>query len=199
MKRGIKTELIQKIDKLLENNKLAQECITKKQQPRQLFAEAAKACLGIKELPENSGVEVELFQKTVGISVGDSWCMAFMQSCIAYVEKKTDVTSPLYGNGTCMVVWNNSPKEQRVKLLPLAGAIAVWQHTKDPAHGHTGMILDCDGVSFHAIEGNTRAGFVDINAKVGQTGDGVGFTHRRYDLFNPEIGDMQLLGCLKPF
>ncbi|WP_259373584.1 hypothetical protein [Ideonella aquatica] len=30
-------------------------------------------------------------------------------------------------------------------------------------------------------------------------GQGVRFTHRRYDLFNPHNGDMLLLGSLKPF
>jgi hypothetical protein len=198
MKRKIGLEMIQLFDKLLKDNALAQDSITKNR-PRQLFVEAAKSSLGIKEMSQNRGVQVDLFQKTVGNSKGDLWCMAFIQSCIAYVEKKTGAVSPLYADGTCMTVWDNSPVAQRVKVYPLGGAVAIWQHLKNPAHGHTGMVLDCDGVSFHAIEGNTSAGFEDINGTVGQTGDGVGFTHRRFDLFNPHGGDMQLRGFMKPF
>jgi len=163
-----------------------------------LFVQAAAACLGIKETQKNKGPEVELFLKTVGLSAGDAWCMSFIQTCIAYAELKTGLTSP-HPSGACMKVWDKSPVIQRVQNIPLAGAVAVWQHLSDPIHGHTGMVLDCDGVSFHAIEGNTSDGYEDINSEVGQTGDGVGFTHRRVDLFNPQKGDMQLRGFLKPF
>lgn len=198
MARKIHADAIKLIDKLLSKNALAQDSIRKKR-TRQLFVQAATACIGIKEQPNNSGSEIELFQKTVGISKGDAWCMAFMQTCLAYSEVKTAIRSPLYASGGCMNVWKKTPLEQRVKHIPLAGAIAIWQHTKNPTHGHTGMVLDCDGTSFHAIEGNTDDGYDDLNSEVGQTGDGVGFTHRRFDLFNPQAGDMQLLGFLKPF
>ena len=200
MKRKVNADLIKLFDNLLKDNRLAKDSI-EKNRPRQLFVETAKSALGIHEVPRNSnkGVEVEMFQKTVGISQGDAWCMAFMQSCLIYVEQKMGIKSPIYASGTCMEVWNQSPIEQRVKVLPLAGAIAVWQHLENPAHGHTGLVLDCDSISFHAIEGNTSSGFEDINAEVGQTGDGVSFTHRRYNLFNPHSGDMRLRGCLRPF
>lgn len=98
-----------------------------------------------------------------------------------------------------MQAWNKTSKTQLVQNIPLAGAMAIWQHMNRPVNGHTGMVLDCDGVSFHAIEGNTSDGHEDINGKVGQTGNGVRFTHRRLDLFNPQKGDMQLKGFLKPF
>lgn len=61
------------------------------------------------------------------------------------------------------------------------------------------MVLDCDGLSFHAIEGNTSSGSSSLNDKIIRDGDGVHWTHRRYDLFNNQSGDMLLLGCLKPF
>jgi len=61
------------------------------------------------------------------------------------------------------------------------------------------MVVDCDGVSFHAIEGNVSEGEDNLEGRVGQSGEGVRCTHRRYDLFNPLRGDMKLPGCLKPF
>jgi CHAP domain len=198
MVRRIHSDAIGLLDKLLQKNALAQDSIRKKR-ARQLFVEATKSCIGIKEISSNKGFEVELFQKTVGLSKGDSWCMAFMQTCIAYAEHKTGITSAVHAAGGCVNVWQRTPEILRVKVNPLAGAIAIWQHTDDPIHGHTGMVLDCYGTSFHAIEGNTSEGLDNLNNKVGQTGDGVRFTHRRYDMFNKTNGDMLLLGSLKPF
>ncbi len=198
MSRNIRKDAIKLLDARIKTHTLAQACIENKN-GRQLFVEVVKACVGIKEIPPNEGVEVELFQKTVSLSPGDAWCMAFLQTCLAYVEKTIGVVSPVHASGGCVDVWNNTPTSQRVKIQPLAGAIAIWQHTRDPVHGHTGMVLDCDGVTFHAIEGNTADGEDNLNGIVGQTGQGVRLTHRRYDTFNPHNGDMLLLGSLKPF
>ena len=186
------------LDSKIATNSLALQCI-KEKRARQLFVEIVKACVGIKEVAKNKGMEVELFQKTVGISKGDQWCMAFLQTCLAYTEVKTGAYSQIFAAGGCINVWNKTPTTLRVKDIPLAGAIAIWKHLSDPNHGHTGMILDCDGISFHAIEGNTSEGNDNLNGLVGQTGQGVRFTHRRYDLFNPQSGDMLLLGSIKPF
>jgi len=200
MTRKLESEATALLDGLLAKDPLAAYAIANKL-PRQLLAQAAKACLGIREEPRNSnrGREVELFQKTVGLSPGEPWCMAFVQTCIAYAELKIGMPSPVFASGSCIEVWNGTTASQRVVQIPLAGAVAIWQHTKNPDHGHTGVVLDCDQVSFHAIEGNTSDGYNDLNGTVGQTGDGVGFTHRRLDLFNPQKGDMQLRGFLKPF
>jgi hypothetical protein len=198
--RKIQPAAVALIDGLIQNNPLAQDCLAQGPgRARQLFVEVVKSCLGIDEEGTNQGKEVQIFQKTVGLSAGDSWCMAFMQTGLAYVEKKLGVVSPVFASGGCVNTWQKTPVAQRVKLLPLAGAVAIWQHQNDPTHGHTGMVLDCDGVSFHAIEGNTADGGESLGNEVGQTGQGVRFTHRRYDLFNPHNGDMLLLGSLKPF
>ncbi|MDB5897299.1 MAG: domain containing protein [Ramlibacter sp.] len=198
MARELTQGAIDMFDQRLASNPLVAVCVEQRL-ARQLFVEAAKSCVGIRENPPNAGREVRLFQQTVDIAAGNAWCMGFVQSCLAYAELKTGKKSRVKASGACMSVWNGTPEDLRVKLSPLAGAIAIWQHTNDPNHGHTGIVLDCDGVSFHAIEGNTRDGYVDLNGAVDQQGDGVGFTHRRYDLFNPQQGDMQLRGFLKPY
>jgi hypothetical protein len=199
MSRKISPETIALLNAETASNSLAEYC-KKNKQPRQLFVEVVKSCVGITEIRINRGKEVELFQETVCIGEGEAWCMAFMQTCIAYVEFWTGVISPLSAGGGCVNVWHESPEGQRVVNIPLAGAIAIWQHLKTPTHGHTGMVLDCDGHLFHAIEGNTAdQGFDNLNGVVGQTGEGVHITRRRYDLINPYNGDMKLLGCLKPF
>jgi hypothetical protein len=203
MQRKIHARTIGLLDGLIGGNVLARECIERSQEKpifysRQIFIEVVKACVGIHEISPNKGVEVELFQKTVSIPPGSSWCMAFLQTCLAYTEKKTGIVSPIVASGLCTSVWSDTPQEQRVQFIPLAGAIAIWKHENEPTKGHTGMILDCDGLTFHAIEGNTSKGAVDLNGTV-SGGEGVRFTHRYYDKFNLYSGDLRLLGCLKPF
>ena len=198
MKRKISTQVVNWFDARLAHDPLALAA-TENGDARRLMLQAAVACLGVRESPKNRGKEVESFQKTVGLDAGDMWCMCFVQTCIAYAEHRTTSESPVLASGACMPVWNNTALEQRVKNIPLAGAIAIWQHTKDPTHGHTGIVLACDGVSFHGIEGNTADGYADLHGSVGSAGDGVRYTHRRVDLFNPEKGDMQLRGFIRPF
>lgn len=55
MQRQIHPDAIELLDKLLEKNALAQDCIVKNQ-ARQLFVETSKACLGIKEVSKNKNV-----------------------------------------------------------------------------------------------------------------------------------------------
>ena len=197
MNRKISTDAVSLLDGLLSKDRLSIDAQLNGDS-RRLFVQAALACLGIKEVGKNGGEEVTLFQKTVGLNAGDAWCMCFVQTCLAYAELKTKKPSPLVASGACMAVWVGAGEVQRVKHIPLAGAVAIWQHTSDSGPGPTGIVLNCDGVSFHAIEGNTSKGYADLQGRVGQ-GDGVRYTHRRFDLFNPERGDMQLRGFIKPF
>jgi hypothetical protein len=196
--RKINPFAIAMLDERIASNTLAQDCL-KNQQARQLFVEVVKSCIGIQEVGKNKGKEVEAFLSTLKVPAGEPWCMAFMQTCLAYVETKLKVVSPIHASAACVQTWEKTDPAQRVKLLPLAGAIAIWKHTENPATGHTGMVLDCDSVSFHAIEGNTSEGRASLNNAVTWHGDGVRWTHRRYDLFNAQSGDMLLMGCLKPF
>jgi len=64
MPRKIRKDAIKLLDARIKTHTLAQACIESKN-ARQLFVEVVKACVGIKEIPSNEGVEVELFQKTV--------------------------------------------------------------------------------------------------------------------------------------
>lgn len=198
MSRVISAPTFKLVEERLKNNELAQTFIEQKQ-ARQLFVEVIKSFVGVKELQPNRGKEVQMFQSTLGLATGEPWCMAFQQTGIAYVEKKLKIKSPVLASGLCTKVWAETPTGQRVQVLPLAGAIAIWKHVSSKTAGHTGMVLDCDGLSFHAIEGNIAVGSISINEQVAEDGQGVRFTHRRYDLYNTNYGDMLLLGSLKPF
>jgi len=193
LKREIKPEMIAFLDKKLSANGFAQDAIEKKE-ARELFAQAAEACVGIRESGGNNhGPFVELIQETVGRAEGEPWCMAFMQTCIAYVEHKLGVASRFPVTEHVMTAWNSAPEELKVKRYPKRGAIACWQK-RGTSSGHTGMYREDDKLGqFSAIEGNTEAG---VSGKtVVRDGGGVYRTIRNYS----GNGNMILRGFLKPF
>ena len=141
----------------------------------------------------NKGPMVSLIQKTVdGQATSEAWCMAFVETCLAYVEKKLGVVSPIYSSEHCLTVWAKTPKAQRVKLIPLPGAIIIWQHGTTES-GHTGLVSEYRGKTMEAIEGNTEAGIV--GGKVESDGGGVYITERN----TTGTGKMKVVGYLKPF
>lgn len=191
--RQIEKELVKYLDKKLELNGLAQYAIAQKD-ARTLMVEAAKSCVGIREATNNNdGPMVKLLQETIGNANGESWCMAFQQSMIAYAELKTGLISPLFASEGCTKVWENTPIAQRVKKIPLPGALAIW-HQPNSWKGHTGMVLSYGDRNFYAVEGNTTSG-LSATEEVVADGGGVYYTKRS----NNGSPKMILRGFLKPF
>lgn len=195
--RKIEPKMVSFLDAKLAGNGTAHEAI-KTGDARTLFACAMEACVGIREVGgNNEGPLVDLIQETIGGEGVEPWCMALIQTCIAYAELKTGKKSPIYdgnlGGEHCLTVWNKTPEESRVKLRPLRGAIIIWRHGKSTS-GHTGMYVETTSPrNFSAIEGNTESGVA--NGKVERDGGGVYRTSRRFG----GNGDMHVLGFLKPF
>lgn len=193
--REIEDKMFEFFEKNLEYNGLAQLAI-KTNNPRALLIEAAKVCVGIREESgKNDGPMVELMQGTIGKANGEAWCMSFVQTCIAYVEKKMKVVSPVTASEHCLTVWNTTPKKSRVIHRPKPGAIIIWKHGNGPA-GHTGFVLDYGffGDHFDAIEGNTESGISESDEII-REGGGVYATRRgKHGAFR-----MKIVGFLKPF
>lgn len=186
--RKIEPDLVAWIDKKLAGNGLAKLAVETKDS-RMLFGLAAEACVGIVESGgNNSGPLVRLLQDTIGKPEKEPWCMAFVQSCLAYSELKIGVMSPIYPSEHCMTVWNSSPPDQRVKSSPLKYAIIIWKQDNSSA-GHTGITLEVNpGQWFKSVEGNT-------GADGGRDGDGVYYKHRNWN----RAGSLLRVGFLKPF
>jgi hypothetical protein len=190
--RHIESKMIEFLDAKLSGNGLAQHAI-KNALPRLLMVEAAKVCVGIREATgHNDGPMVELIQRTIGEAEGESWCMALVQTMIAYVEIKLGITSPIYAGEGCTQVWEETSHTQRVKYNPLPGAIAIWKYP-GTWKGHTGIVLAADESIFQAVEGNTTNGV--IGSKIIREGGGVYYTERS----RAGDGAMRLIGFLKPF
>jgi len=191
--RSLEKELFAEFDKKMRTNPMAMEAI-KRDMPRPLLCEVAKSQIGVREIGgNNNGPMVRLYSMTIGSHSREAWCMAFVESCIAYVETKMNIKSPLFPSEHCMTVWNETSKTQRVKYHPLAGAVVIWRHGTSSS-GHTGILLDCDEKMFHAVEGNTEGG-VSTRGSVVRDGGGVYLSARN----KTGTGSMKVVGFLKPF
>jgi len=152
--------------------------------------------VGIREKSgKNDGPMIELLQETIGSSSGEAYCMAAIQTAIAYAEFKTKVESPIFPSEHCMTVWNKTPKKQRVKIRPLSGAIAIWNYPPSSS-GHTGCVLEFEHKpgKMRLFEANTTSG-VKPNGDIDRDGSGCYLTERSTN----GTKTMKLIGFLKPF
>lgn len=192
--RVIQPEIFKFIDDKLLTNGAAQHAI-EIQDPRSLLIYAAEACVGIREVGGNNmGPLVQLIQKTAdGKANREAWCMAGVQTWLAYVEKKLGVISPIPVGEHCLTVRNKTLKKYIVKRKPLPGAIIIWQHGTS-TDGHTGIMTEWLGDRFEAVEANTESG-VNPSGNIIRDGGGVYSTIRsRFG-----NGDMHVVDFLIPF
>jgi hypothetical protein len=197
MRKAVK-ELVSLIDKKLQHNGLAQQAI-KEKDARTLVWLAATAMVGIKEFSgKNDGYEVGLIQSVVGGPERWPWCASFVMACIMYAEVKTGKKSPVVATEHAQSIWWMTPKIQRVKAIPLAGAIIVWGYKdskgKLTVKGHTEIVIGADIKVIRCIGGNT-SGTTSPNQAVNREGNGAFYTVRDYK----STAKKQYLGCVKPF
>lgn len=193
--RHIEPKMVEYLDGKLKDVEIAKIALGIND-PRMLFVEALRACVGIREKTgNNDGPMVELIQETIGTADGEAWCMALQQTGIAYAELKTGLISPIFASEGCTEVWENTARSQRVKYNPLPGALAIWKY-HGSWKGHTEMVLAADESMFYAVGGNTTTGKLSDGGKIVREGGGVYLTQRyrmKHDL------EKELLGFLKPF
>src|SRR5574343_9032 len=100
--RRIEPTMVKWLDSKLAGNGLAQDAIARKD-ARLLFRLAMESCVGIREKGgNNSGPMVELIQETIDGADKDPWCMSLVQTCIAYAEKRTGKSSPIFASEHCL-------------------------------------------------------------------------------------------------
>jgi hypothetical protein len=195
--RHIDSRLIQFLDDALISNGLARHA-TETQDARTLFVLAAEALVGIKEeTGRNDGQIIQWIQSTIGTANGEPYCMAGIQSCGAYAEMKTNVPFKLFPSESVRLVWDKTPEFQRVKRLPLPGAVACWGNLvngKFNGKGHAEIVRACDGEIFQGIGFNT-IGTTKPGETVNREGNGIYFTIRSME----STAERKLLGFLKPF
>lgn len=112
--------------------------------------------LGVQEIPKgsNSGPEVEIYLKSVGLGKGYAWCMAFVYWCVSEASKKTAHPNLLNKTAGVLAQWNRSSK-LRVST-PQPGDIFIMDYGK--GLGHTGIVTRVLPTNkIETIEGNTNS------------------------------------------
>lgn len=165
-------------------------CDPQKMDPDELLVSTAIACSGVTEVGgENRGRLVELFQTSVNRPEGQSWCLDFVQACIAYVEAVKGIQSPLIATEGCMDLWQKSAAANPER----PGDVVIWQFGT-AWQGHCGILISRDLMHYHTIEGNTSPSREQDSAEV-RNGDGVYFKNRPVGGMRPFIQK----GFVRPF
>jgi hypothetical protein len=161
--------------------------------PVEIMLAAADVLVGEKEDPpgSNRGPVISLIQDTVGGTEAYPWCMGFVQTCVAYAEKKSGIRSRIFPSEHCMSVWSASPKDMRCGLE--RGAIAIWNYPPGQS-GHTGIVKEYSQDFMRLFEGNTTQGLRDDGA-IERDGGGVHYTKRGLG----STAKMRLVGFIRPF
>ena len=194
LRRHLQPKLIEFFDEKLKDDPEVQSAFKSQNVSylKRLTVKTASTLVGIHEIGNNHGTIVELIQKTCGGKPGDPYCMFTVQSVIAYVELKMNVVSSLWASGSCADVRVHTPILMWVKGIPGPGSIVIWKH--DNGKGHTGIVVDANEKTFHAVEGNTSASTSELDA-VTREGQGFHFTKRAIS-GGP---NMKVMGFIEPF
>ena len=120
--------------------------------------EIALSHMGVSEHPKgsNSGPEVNIYLKSVGLGPGYPWCMAFVYWCVNEAAKELGLINPLVKTPGVMVQWNTttcrklSPKDNGIK----PGDIGVMEFGHGT--GHIFFIKKKSGSLLYTAEGNTN-------------------------------------------
>lgn len=188
-------QMIAFFDEKLKGNTVAQYAL-ENNNPRLFLIEVARSLVGVREVGGNNrGPIVKLLQLTIGDANGEAWCMATVQTCVAYTCLKFGIKNHLFPSEHCLTVKKYSPVEMLVVSIPRPGAIAIYQHG-NTSNGHTGIVLEYNIETgfMYLIEGNVEHG-IDANGAEIRQGGGVYLTKRHIK----GDGDMKVVGFLKPF
>jgi CHAP domain len=115
----------------------------------------AQSQIGVQEIPKgsNAGTDVEKYLKSVGLSKGYSWCMAFVYWCAMEASIQTQTKNKLKKTAGVLAQWNGRPELQ--VSIPAPGDLFIIDAGK--GLGHTGFVekLLPKG-KMQTIEGNTN-------------------------------------------
>ena len=187
MKRQLDPELLQAMEASVKGSADFELAVTNKLW-RPAITHAAAPWEGVKELSnKNDGPFVDLTGLTVDRKhKGEAYCMAWVQTVLAFVEYKLGIESALKATEGCLDLWNSTPPAMKTTRYPLPGYIAIWQHGDSPA-GHAGVVFKVFDNYFKCLEANS----------FGPDGITQGiYMHER--LFN-DGGPMKLLGFISPY
>lgn len=191
--REIKVELVNIILDRIGDNGLLNYAI-RNRDPRLCMVLAAEALVGVQEeTGKNDGEIIRLIQETVGDARGEPYCIGGIMSCIAFAEAVTGIKSPIKATEHARTLFATSTISERVKKIPLPGAIALWGD-RGKYTGHGEIVKAADEKKMHCIGFNTY-GATSPDGPVEREGNGIYYTVRSYESTASRV----FLGCIKPF
>jgi hypothetical protein len=101
----------------------------------------------------NHGPQVEKYLASVGLSGGNSWCMAFVYWCNEQAAEAMGRQNPLFKTGGVLLQWAKR-KDQFRALSPQPGDIFIMDFGK--GLGHTGIVEKVDEDLIYTVEGNSN-------------------------------------------
>lgn len=194
----LEPDLIKYLDNKLKDNVPFQKAVIEKD-PRAIMVLAAEAMVGFKEKTgKNDGKEIVWIQETYGNAVNEPYCIAGVMTCVAYAVYKTGIPHKLFETESSHALWFKTDVEQRVKNVPLPGAVAVWQDVdakgKFKGTGHGEIVRFADETTSSNVGFNT-SGTTKPGATVNREGNGVYYTVRN----RKNTASRVFMGFLKPF
>lgn len=132
--------------------------------------QVAMSQLGVQEVPQgsNSGPEVDLYLKSVGLSPGYAWCQAFVYWCYGKAATMKGIANPVAEVAGVMSCYNAARKNRRAAIILNDGKLKptdIYPGDQFIMHfakgtGHTGIVERAEYkggiVALHTIEGNTN-------------------------------------------
>lgn len=120
--------------------------------------EIAISQLGVEEKPRNSnsGPEVTMYLRSVGLNAGQAWCMAFVYWSVNSACSLLGKLNPLIKTGGVMLQYRNV----KLRTLPKTsssvkpGDVFVMEFSH--GRGHTGFVKKIENGIVYTIEGNTN-------------------------------------------
>jgi hypothetical protein len=139
-------------------------------------------CIGVTEIRNNAGIEVEAYLSSVGLRKGNAWCCAFQYYNLSITAKELGVTCPMNRTGLCYNVYTYAKHNLKTTDKIKAPALIIWNKSGTTS-GHIGLITKINQNQITTIEGNTGSGNV-------RDGDGV---YKRNRKLNSKLSNMQII------
>lgn len=110
----------------------------------------------VEEPPKsNSGKEVEIFLRSIGLKKGNPWCAAFCQWAYLTASQKIRTRLNIIRSGHSMSLFRYaSINSIRSLHNPVYGDWVIFQKGES-SYGHTALLISYTGDSIHTLEGNT--------------------------------------------
>jgi hypothetical protein len=114
------------------------------------------------EVGNNSGAFVNKIQRSVGITDGQPWCMAFIYYVFDEFSKKMGIPNPVYKTGSVLTEWEKTggkkiTADQARSNFSLVKPGQIMIATREGG-GHAGIVtaVDYNDKKFTTVEGNVR-------------------------------------------